>query len=494
VSEGIDRGRRVLPGKPTTIGRRVWDFFDHLDTQHAHGDLAGARSPWTGTASRPGRSARHDRTEGIPPRTLSMWPNHTPPPPADAAERRRRANRITRDLETLPPPPAPALATAPGLTAALAQIARAVHDQPPGRQRRAIDKAARDHRVDPDLLMRVAAGVGTLITRSRGPDPARHGRPSLNALHDANIPLALDTYLARAQLRHSRLFSDPDLPRLWMTVNGLTHAVPANVLLTIPATNHGPIATVRPTRDDLVGWHGIHDALHELDAVVTAAAEGRSWLAGTTRRQSADDALLAVGIMNLTHPVLAAELARDSAATVSLADIRRLAGRLPAPVHPIHLSDAAVKAHCDRAGYLLGTPDERTHRELIERHLPPAVTRHVRARLAAGDTTALTQALRAVAPTDSDLDRHVWRHNPPQPGAVHLRHLLGEASREALRRFAGHDIHPHPSRAVALLARYPERTLHTGLRLTADQLTVQTGPPRYPEPTGPPPSPPDLAL
>jgi hypothetical protein len=287
----------------------------------------------------------------------------------------------------------------------------------------------------------------------------------------------LETWLAREHLRHAQAFSDPDLPRLWTALNGLAHAVPAEVLLTVPAANHGPIAATRPTRDDLIGWAGVYGALRDLDAVVAAAGEGRAWLARTARPHSADDALLAVGVADLTHPLLAAELARCGPAAVPFADVGRLLDRLPAPACPVELSDAAVKACCDRAGYLLGTPDERTCRELVERRAPAAVTDEVRARLARGDTAALTRALRELAPTDDELDRHVWRHDPPQPDARHLRQLLGEASREALSRFAGRTVRPHPGRALALLARYPERALRTGLRLDPG-----AGRPAAPEP------------
>jgi hypothetical protein len=109
VSDGVDHGHRVLPAKPTAIGRRVWDFFDRCDGDPAQADLAAARDPFTGTpaAGRAGRAARHDRTEGIPPRAVSMWPHHTPPPAADPAQRRRRATRLVYDLAHTPPPPAP---------------------------------------------------------------------------------------------------------------------------------------------------------------------------------------------------------------------------------------------------------------------------------------------------------------------------------------------------------------------------------------------------
>ncbi|WP_131786678.1 hypothetical protein, partial [Protofrankia symbiont of Coriaria ruscifolia] len=59
-------------------------------------------------------------------------------------------------------------------------------------------------------------------------------------------------------------------------------------------------------------------------------------------------------------------------------------------------------------------------------------------------------------PTDADLDRHVWRTEARALDAVHTRQLLNATSREALARFADWHIHPHPSRATALLARFPD--------------------------------------
>ncbi len=71
-----------------------------------------------------------------------------------------------------------------------------------------------------------------------------------------------------------------------------------------------------------------------------------------------------------------------------------------------------------------------------------------------------------------ELDRATWRDNPPTPDATHRRQLLNAASREVLRRFAHHDIHPHPTRAAELAARYPGRLAHHALRTPAAHLAA----------------------
>ncbi len=158
------------------------------------------------------------------------------------------------------------------------------------------------------------------------------------------------------------------------------------------------------------------------------------------------------------------------------------------------LSDDALKAVCDRNNWLLGTADERTHRELVERSLPTAVTAEVRARLAEGDTNALGVAIIKVAPSDAVLDHANWRRDPPSFEAGQRRQLLGLASREALHRFVGLDVRPRASFAVALAARFPDRVADQAL--TARQVNLL--PNSAPSGVGAPPAelggPPGIAL
>ncbi|WP_322779380.1 hypothetical protein [Frankia sp. Cas4] len=460
--------RPTHPDPATLLSRRVREFLDTHRDDRAQPDAVGARSPWPGRPSR-GPTVRHDRTQGIPPRPVSLWPEHTP---ETVTDRRRQGVATLADLRQLTPPAPPAVGIPiQVLITALIEAAPAVHDQPPRRQHTVLDETAARHHLDPDEFASLAGDVGTVIARARPPSgpQATRGKASLNALHAANLPCATETALARAHLRWAATIATPDLPRLWMTINGITNGIPAPVMLTVPATTHGPIATIQPTRDDLIGWYGIRDAVHHLDATVHAAADGRRWV--TTATPGRENVLLALGLLDLTHPAAAAELARTGPTHLHLADIRSLLDRLPTPAGPADLSDAALKAVSDRNHWLIGTPDERTHRELVERHLPTALDDTVRARLAAGDTTTLAAALHAVAPTDTDLDRHVWRTEPRALDAVHTRQLLNETSREALERFADWQIHPHPSRAAALAARFPDRAIRRGLALTPDQLT-----------------------
>ncbi|EFC82840.1 hypothetical protein FrEUN1fDRAFT_4037 [Parafrankia sp. EUN1f] len=364
------------------------------------------------------------------------------------------------------------------LLAALTEVAARAHNQPARDQLTALRRIATQHRLDANQLAKLAADVGTLIGRAGYPARSRPGRrptngkPSLNALRGANLPPALDTHLARTHLRWASATSDPDLPRLWILANGLTHGAPARTMLTVPATVHEPAARLRPSRDDLIGWYAARDAVGELDAAVRTAREGRQWLtASRLGRGQRDDVLLGLGILDITHPGLASALAIRGPGTVRMAELRHHAERLPLPTHILDLSDVALKAVCDRNGWLLGTPDERQAREIVERGLPDALTDRVRAQLADGDLTALARAVADVAPTDQDLDRRHWRWDPAASDAVQVRQLLGEASREAHARFADWHIEPRPTRAAALLARFPERTVRA-VALTVAELAA----------------------
>ncbi|SNQ49722.1 conserved hypothetical protein [Frankia canadensis] len=483
----------------TEFGRRDHGFFDRQGGPRGQRDLARARSPWTGTRPRRvGASTVHDRTLGLG-QVASMWPAHTPPALTRQRDVRRRATDIINELRRLPRP-TPLRPTAPpaALLALLHETAAATRGQPARAQLAAIHRIAHDHHLDPSTLLGVAHGVGTLIARGLGatsdsPRTGRRaadarGRPSLDALSRANLPLALDTYLARAHLRDIAAFSDPDLPRLWMVANALRHGIPVEAILTMPATVHGPDAALQPERTDLLGWHGIRHALGDLDATVRTATEGRRWLARAGAGRGGSDAvLLALGVLHTSHPTLAAQLALRGPGNLRLADLRELGRRFPPPAHPVDLTDTALKAICDRNGWLLGTPDERHHREVVERALPAAMTDEVRTRLAHGDGTALADALHRVAPSDVDLDARTFRWDPAAADATQVRQLLGEASREAHAQFAGWPITPHPSRAVAFLVRFPDRVLRRALVVDPERLRLPATPRAGPHPT--PPSP-----
>jgi hypothetical protein len=304
-------------------------------------------------------------------------------------------------------------------------------------------------------------------TTHQAPPPGP-GETALNRLLHTDLALASELLLARARLTHAAAHSDPDLPRLWIAANALHHGVPAQVVLSEPATSHGPLARVVPRHHDLVGWHGITAALDQLDATVHAIRDGRAWI--TSAGDTAHNRLLGLGVIHLSHPRTAHQLTRDGAAGIHQAVLRRLASTLPTPRHVTDLSDTAVKAVCDRNHWLLGTAEERTNRELVERHVLGALTDQIRASLAAGDTQALAEAITRAAPTDHHLDRATWRHDPPALDAEQRHQLLDIASREALHRFAGLDLQPHPTKAAALLGRFPDRIAEQGLHVQPGQL------------------------
>jgi hypothetical protein len=323
--------------------------------------------------------------------------------------------------------------------------------------------------MDPDLLLNLARGVGGMIGKTaHRPAPGGPGERGLNQLVSADMSAAAELHLARARLAYAAANSNPDMPRLWILLNGLYHGVPAEMMLRQPAHSHGAIARVVPIHRDLVGWYGIGAAVDHLQATIEAAGAGRRWLARAA--DTAENRLVAVGTIQLTHPTAAHELIRAGPDTAPIADLRELAATLPVPRHVVDLSDEAVKAVCDRNNWLLGTTDERTHRELVERSLPTAVTADVRARLAEGDTNALAAAIINVAPSDAVLDQASWRGDPPSFEAGQRRHLLDLASREAMHRFVGLDVRPHPSVAVALAARFPDRVAEQAL--TARQVNL----------------------
>ena len=262
-------------------------------------------------------------------------------------------------------------------------------------------------------------------------------------LADARIEPAVQLFLAREHARHDQASSDPDLPRLWLLANGLAHGVPAAVMRRVPARSSGPAARIIPAHDDLIGWDGIGAAVTHLRHIVTAAAHGDRWLRAAAPT-SPDELALAVGVISLAQPAAAAALARRGPTRLRHLNLTDLAEAPPRGV--LDLSDAALKAVCDRNGWLLGSPAERTARELLER---PA--------------THNPDARR----DDIALDAAAYRKNPPAADVTAAQRLLREAGREALRRFAG--IEP-PLRACvqdAIAHRFPARTQTADLRQPA---------------------------
>jgi hypothetical protein len=90
----------------------------------------------------------------------------------------------------------------------------------------------------------------------------------------------------------------------------------------------------------------------------------------------------------LTEPTLAATMARHGPGQVTLPRARLAAG--PTPTGVLDLSDAALKAMCDQTSWLLGSPSERTQRELVQRDVRQAGTDGLRERLADSDRHAST--------------------------------------------------------------------------------------------------------
>jgi hypothetical protein len=466
------------------LGRRDWNYFtpytDSTGIGATPADIEAASTPWAGhpvTAH-----DRHDRTLGIPPRHVSMWPDLELTLDTSTRGGPDPLAAILHDLRTLPAPSQPPAIAAVRIAAALADLAGRAYARPAHVQAAGITQTARRHQLDPAELTRLARGVGEMIAKTshRGTG-GLPGEPTLNALAGANLELAAEIYLARAHLDRAAACSDPDLPRLWILANGLTHRVPAHVMLTQPARSAGPIARLRPLHDDLIGWHGIRAAVEHLDTVLQAVHTGRSWLSSAA--DTASNRLLALGLLDLTRPGAAYRLAGHGPAG---ADLRQIQGALTdgrEPTTIAELTDPALKAVCDRVGWLHGTADERTHRELVERHTTTTGPAQ-RSPLARGDLRSLA-LLTADGPTDPDLDRSTWRDHPANPDAVHRRQLLNTVSREALAQFAGHDIQPHLNRAAALTARYPDRLAHHALRTPAAGLTTGPGVPPPPEPALP---------
>jgi len=426
------------------LGRRDWRWFSADAARR--GTREAGEAPW-GTTRHVSAHDRYDRTLGIPERDIPMW---TLPAgqldftPGSAAE---RARAICDDLaaERVPAWRWPELRHA---VAMLADAAPALAGRDPTTQATILAAAAHRHRLDPTTGRDLAVGVGSLIAQTaHQPGGALSGAASLNLLAGARLDAATQLFLARERLRLAQTRSDPDLPRLWILANGLNHGLPAHVMRRVPARSFGPAAQIAPAHDDLLRWGGLGPAVRHLRDVVAAAAEGRRWLRAT-RRAGLDELALAVGVIGLTRPATATQLALWGPARLSMEALAELAG--PGPDDVVGLSDVALKGVCDRNGWLTGSPAERTMRELVERAAVPA---GLRAELAAGRTDSIGR--RSV--DDATLDAAAFRKNPPAPDVAAAERLLGEAGREALRHFAGVEPPWRPTFADAVAHRFPDR-------------------------------------
>ncbi|MBW3641877.1 MAG: hypothetical protein KY447_03080 [Actinobacteria bacterium] len=433
------------------LGRRDWGFFVENDGLAAV-ERRAATAPW-GDGRPVTAHERFDRTLGIPDRGTPMWPatGLSFDEPGLSATARAEAACDTICSRPLPTWRWPAAAT---VAALLGEAAPGLYGRPSTAQATVVAAAARHHGVDPRTALDLAAGVGALVaqTTHRQSSPAA-GAPSLNALAGADVEAATRLFLARDRLRLAQQLSDPDLPRLWILANGLAHGVAPEVMWRVPARSVGDITRVVPTHDDLVAWAGIGRAVEHLRDVVNAAGEGRRWLAAT-HHGDLDGRVLALGVVGLTRPATAMQLALCGVRGISLDQLRDVAG--PAPAGVLDLSDAALKAVCDRNGWLVGVAAERTQRELVERAAPAIEPELLRARLADGDPGSV-EAFTASAPADRLLDAGAFRKNPPSPDADAAQRLLAEAGREALRRFGEAEPPHRPSLADALAHRFPER-------------------------------------
>ena len=430
------------------LGRRDWGFFSGSGTI-VPADREAGKPPW-GTTRHVTTRDRFDRTLGIPERAVSMWPLQTLPLGGTTPSERARA---VCDELLAEPRVDRVWPDAQRGVALLGEVADAVYGRDTRTQMTKVVAAARRHAIDPTVALELAGGVGALVAQtSHRPPAAVAGAARLNILAGANLPDAVELFLARDQIRQAQAHSDPDLPRLWMLANGLTHGTPVAIMRGVPARSVGPAERIVPLHDDLIDWRGMRTAAEHMTATVTAAAEGRRWL-DRTARLAGDDAALAVGVVSLTDPKAAAALARHGLAHVTIQRARVAAGNPPAGV--LDLSDGALKAMCDRNGWLLGSPSERTQRELVQRSLPATVGDTMRQRLAAGDVDALEHSTVAAAADDANLDRRAFRKNPPSPDVAATQRLMRATGAEALSRFAGFDTHPRASYAEAFAHRFP---------------------------------------
>jgi hypothetical protein len=451
------------------LGRRDWGWFAGSGTMVPAEREAG-QAPW-GSTRHVSTHDRFDRTLGIPERGVSMWPLETLPlGGSDPAE---RAQAVCDELLAEP-------VTRRGWPDSqrsvelLAEVADTIYGRDTETQMARLVAAAHRHDIDATVAVELAGGVGSVIAQTaHQPAAPVPGAARLNILAGSRLPEAVQLFLARDHVRQAQALSDPDLPRLWMLANGLAHGTPVAVMRRVPGRSVGPAARVIPLHDDLLDWRGMRTAVEHMTATVTASAEGRRWLERTARLTGTDTAALAIGVVSLTNPKGAAALARHGLGHVTIERARAAAGAAPSGV--LDLSDRALKAVCDRNGWLLGSPSERTQRELVQRAVPPDAGDTLRPRLAAGDGDALEQAVTADASDDATLDRRAFRKNPPAADVAAAQGLLRAASGEALSRFAGFDARPRASFAEAFAHRFPAQLSRGPLAEADPQHLIEPG-------------------
>jgi hypothetical protein len=457
------------------LGRRDWGWFAGNGTM-VPADREPGQAPW-GSTRHVTSHDRFDRTLGIPERTVPLWPLDTLPLTGGGIAERARAvcDEILAD-----PGPQRAWPDPRRAVALLQEVAGVVYGRDEDTQKAKIIAAGRRLDIEPIVAVELAGGVGALIaqTTHRQPEPVA-GAPRLNMLAGAQVPEAVRLFLARDRIRVADTRSDPDLPRLWMLANGLTHGTPAAIMRRVPARSVGPAAKILPWHEDLIDWWGMATAVTHMRATVTAAAEGRRWLDQITALKGRDDTALALGVVALTKPSAAAELARHGRAHVHLERIRAAAG--DAPLDVVDLSDQALKGTCDRNGWLLGSPSERTQRELVQRSVGADAGEQLRDDLVAGAPDALGRIITAGGADDETLDRRAFRKNPPDAAVAATQGLLNAAATEALSRFAGFEAEPRASYAEAFAHRFPARLSRGPLteapeRLLDDSIAIPATP------------------
>lgn len=431
------------------------------------------------TPPRPGRPA--GRNTYLPDRQISMWPrpgssagtSHADPDQIDA---------VTADAGARldPRPPAPTLRQ---LTGALADLAYTMIGQQNTAQHALLATIADRYKIDHEALSRAVSDIdGLILTALRSRPESAEISADGNRLRDADLTVAAELHLSRVRLADLTAHTSPDLPRLALLLNGLTHGIAAAELFTVPATLPGRPHRPATVRGDLVGWQGLPDAVNHLGAVLTASGKGRRWIRRGLHG-GADDVGRGIGVLHLTHPSIAADLAAVGPDKLDPTDLRAVAQALrPFPERITELSDLALAAVCDRNGWLLGRPEEHHHRLLLDEHLTRTISDlpALRRRLAAPDVDS-TQLLDL--PADTLLPR------PIQPASADVHHYLRLASAQALHDFAGLPLTTPPGRCAALAARWPPTILERAVALQGVPLLSQ--PDISATPT--PPSPPTLA-
>jgi hypothetical protein len=328
-------------------------------------------------------------------------------------------------------------------------------------------------------LDRLINNVG-MIAVQREPAILESAPTIYDVLCHIDIHGTTEAYLADWHLKALARGSDPDLPRLMLLANGLAHHVPPDVMATVPAHSTAPfhIMTGRTEeRYDLVGWAGIDRALNHLREIHDAARAGREWMART--RSSAKQAVdLALGVLDLTHPDIAAVLVPDRG-YLAVGDIHGVCQQYPTGASPAELSDQALGAACHRNGWLLGTPEEYDAFRSVQRHVTALFSPTIRRRFATGDTAS-------VWPLASGATYAAGAHpflNPRHPERIAVARenwFLNSRSRKALETFTSlRGAEPRQGLWAAITGRFPDRLVRPALDLA---------PLDGPHPAAPPPA------